>query len=112
MITLITQLNSRGVPDQEENTIKMADRTAEELCNLGEIYLSSANYKLANLHFTAALSKKPDFADAYIGLGKTLLHTADHQYAAQAFLKALEIDPANTSASVVVNKDVAFVASS
>ncbi len=93
-----------GLPDLEETTTKMADRSLEELIAMGKTHLANTNYRLAGLHFATALEKKPDAVAAHVGLGHALLHSAAPGQANLSYVKALVIDPENIPALVALGR--------
>jgi tetratricopeptide (TPR) repeat protein len=73
--------------------------TAEEHVKLGAIYDGEAWREEAQREFEAALSQKPDFVPALIGLGNLSFEKGDHQRAEQYYGRALEVVPGHPGAS-------------
>jgi len=74
----------------------------------GNGYMISGRYEEAAQYYRLALKEKPDYADAWLNLGKTLIQAGDCEGAADAINRLLAIDPDNTSglsnAAVIAEK--------
>jgi tetratricopeptide (TPR) repeat protein len=65
---------------------------------LGEIAILDSDWPLANQHYTRALSLRPDFADAKVGLGKVLMRQGKPADAIPQLLDAIQLEPENEAA--------------
>lgn len=93
----VSQVN-QDVPELEmlssdDELSPLQNKTPEELLTLGYIYLQNQNLRLSRLHFVTALEKDPDFAEAYVGLGKMDMQTGEYESALGMFAAANKIDP-------------------
>ena len=66
--------------------------------NMGNAYFRKGMPDNALSHYETALSFKPDFAEAYCGIGAVMAGRGDWQQAMQAFQRALDIDQGSISA--------------
>jgi tetratricopeptide (TPR) repeat protein len=73
--------------------------TAEEHVKLGAIYAKEALREEAQREFETALSQKPDFVPALIGLGNLSFEKGNHENAEQYYARALEVVPGHPGAS-------------
>jgi tetratricopeptide (TPR) repeat protein len=65
---------------------------------LGEIAVLKSDWQPANQHYTRALSLRPAFADARVGLGKVLTRQGKPADAIPQFLDAIRLEPENEAA--------------
>lgn len=83
-----------------DDTASLQNKSAQELITAGLIYLSNENFKIAQLHFVTAISKDPNRADAYIGLGRLEMFKGNYSGALASFGKAGELDPGSIQALI------------
>lgn len=89
-----------GAMPQKDDIEPLQTKPAQELVNAGFIYLANRNLKIAELHFTTALSKDPKNVEAFIGLGRTEIIKGNNSAALMHFAKATQLDPHSVPALV------------
>jgi len=90
--------NNKEAADIIQQGIKLYPNNAEMLEILGDIYLNDYDYSSAEKIFKKACSIKPDDVKALVGLSKALEKSDKSEYALDAAMSALELDPENKSA--------------
>jgi tetratricopeptide (TPR) repeat protein len=78
-----------------EQELAIGSRNPDAEYELGEINRQQGKYDLAHDHFSRAVSQQPDFAEARIGLGRTLLKLAQTAQAVSHLKEAARLDPEN-----------------
>jgi tetratricopeptide (TPR) repeat protein len=78
-----------------EEELAIGPRNPDAEYELGEINRERGKYDLAVNHFSRAVSQQPDFAEARIGLGRTLLKLARTAEAVPHLKEAARLDPEN-----------------
>jgi tetratricopeptide (TPR) repeat protein len=78
-----------------EEELAIGPRNPDAEYELGEINRQQGKYDLALDHFSRAVSQQPDFAEARIGLGRTLLKLAQTAQAVPHLKEAVRLDPEN-----------------
>uniref|UniRef100_A0A8C1ZCW7 UDP-N-acetylglucosamine--peptide N-acetylglucosaminyltransferase 110 kDa subunit n=1 Tax=Cyprinus carpio TaxID=7962 RepID=A0A8C1ZCW7_CYPCA len=76
--------------------IKQNPMLAEAYSNLGNVYKERGQLQEAIDHYRHALRLKPDFIDGYINLAAALVAAGDMEGAVQAYVSALQYNPAVT----------------
>ena len=89
-----------GAMPQKDDLEPLQDKPVQELVNAGFIYLANRNLKIAELHFTTALSKDPKNAEALIGLGRMEILKGNNNAALMRFAKATQLEPSSVPALV------------
>lgn len=69
---------------------------------LGEINREQGNYDAAIDHFSRAVSQQPDFVEAHIGLGRTLIKIGKADQAVPQLKEAIRLDPQNKVSHVLL----------
>ena len=75
-----------------------------ELIKRGNAHLKNGNNQLARLHFSVALNRKPDSAEALIGLGSIFYQEHRLPESNQMFLLALDKNPKNAQAMLFLGR--------
>lgn len=75
-----------------------AGRTFEARMQRGRDLLARKDYGRAAAEFQAAVTLKPDSAQAYDELGVCYFHEQEYDQAVETFEKSVELDPANATA--------------
>jgi tetratricopeptide (TPR) repeat protein len=78
-----------------EEELAIGARNPDAEYELGEINREQGKYDLAVNHFSRAVSQQPDFAEARIGLGRTLLKLTQTAQAVLHLKEAARLDPEN-----------------
>jgi predicted Zn-dependent protease len=78
-----------------EEELAIGPRNPDAEYELGEINREQGKFDLALDHFSKAVSQQPDFAEARIGLGRTLLKLARTAQAVPHLKEAARLDPEN-----------------
>jgi tetratricopeptide (TPR) repeat protein len=78
-----------------EEELAIGPRNPDAEYELGEINREQGKYDLALNHFSKAVSQQPDFAEARIGLGRTLIKLARTAQAVPHLKEAARLDPEN-----------------
>jgi tetratricopeptide (TPR) repeat protein len=78
-----------------EEELAIGPRNPDAEYELGEINREEGNYDLASSHFSRAVSEQPDFAEARIGLGRTLIKLGRTAEAVPHLKEAARLDPGN-----------------
>jgi len=90
--------NSKEASDVIQQGIKLYPNNTEMLGILGDIYLNDYDYPSAEATFKKACSIKPTDVNALVGLSKALEKSDKSEYALDAALAALELEPDNRDA--------------
>jgi tetratricopeptide (TPR) repeat protein len=77
-------------------------RNADAEYELGEISREQAKYDLAFDHFSRAVTQQPNFVEARIGLGRTLLKKGQTSQAVPHLKEAVRLSPENKVAHVLL----------
>jgi tetratricopeptide (TPR) repeat protein len=93
---LIASSSCSGLPHVFVSTDPL---TAKEHVQLGAIYDRDALREAARREFEAALTQKPDFVPALIGLGNISFEEGNYEMAEQYYARALEVVPGHPGAS-------------
>ena len=78
-----------------EEELAIAPRNADAAYELGEIFRQQENYKVAREYFSRAVAEHPEFIEAQIGLGRTLLKQGQAADAVTHLREAARLDPSN-----------------
>jgi predicted Zn-dependent protease len=78
-----------------EEELAISPRHPDAEYELGEINREQSRYDLALDHFSRAVSQQPDFIEARIGLGRTLLKVGQTAQAVPHLKEAARLDPEN-----------------
>jgi tetratricopeptide (TPR) repeat protein len=81
------------------NNVSNGDRTSVAYFFIGEIYRFQKKYHHADIAYTAAVQLSPDMALWWYRLGSVRESAGDHQFASEAYERALKIDPNYSQAS-------------
>lgn len=80
---------------KKSNELKPGD--VEVLCDLGEAYLRTLNYRGCEAAYREAIERKPDHVRAYVGMGLVLQEKGMYDDALQFLSKAEKLDPEDPS---------------
>jgi tetratricopeptide (TPR) repeat protein len=78
-----------------EEELAIGPRNPDAEYELGEINREEGKYDLALSHFSRAVSEQPNFSEARIGLGRTLIKLARTAEAVPHLKEATRLDPEN-----------------
>lgn len=95
---LLNTKKSKEATDVIQQGIKLYPNNTEMLRILGDIYLNDYDYPSAEKTFKKACSIKPNDVQALVGLSKALEKSDKSEYALDAALSAMELDPNNRDA--------------
>lgn len=76
-----------------ERSIKLDNRYAEAINNLGTIYYSQKNFRRAIIYYKRALRYSPPSASIYSNLGTAYFGRKDYKQAAECYQRAMQLDP-------------------
>ena len=91
-IVSFTLLFGRSIPFLKEQAAVEAEDAAEMVCRAAEEDIRAGNYQSAYGRLMYALQIKPDYADAYINLGKIYYLSGDIPAAINWLQKAVSLD--------------------
>jgi predicted Zn-dependent protease len=85
-----------------EQELALSPRNPAAEYELGEINREQGNYDAAIDHFSRAVSQQPDFVEARLGLGRTLIKVGKSAQAVPQLKEAIRLDPENKVSHVLL----------
>ena len=82
--------------------IKQNPLLAEAYSNLGNVYKERGQLQEALENYRHAVRLKPDFIDGYINLAAALVAAGDMEQAVQAYVTALQYNPASSFVNLLI----------
>lgn len=93
--TLIAMERYTDAIDLLNDLIKELPTNPYAMCLIAECYENMHRYEEATSYYKKVIENRPDFSDAFFGLGSTLAKQDDPENALLAIDRALELDPNN-----------------
>jgi tetratricopeptide (TPR) repeat protein len=97
-VLLLRSRDSKALDDAKhefEEDLAIAPQNSDAEYELGEIYRERGQFELALEHFFRAVHYHPEFAEAQIGLSRTLINLGRAQEALPHLTEAVRLDPQN-----------------
>jgi tetratricopeptide (TPR) repeat protein len=85
-----------------EQELALSPRSPVAEYELGEINREQGNYDAAIGHFSRAVLLQPDFVEAHLGLGRTLIKVGKSEQAVPQLKEAIRLDPENKVSHVLL----------
>ncbi|HLK21526.1 MAG TPA: tetratricopeptide repeat protein [Bryobacteraceae bacterium] len=98
LVTLLASTDPESIQKAKhafEQELALSPRNADALYELGEIDREQGRYETARDYFTRAIAEHPEFVEARIALGRTLLKLGKASDALPHLQEAARLDPSN-----------------
>lgn len=98
LVTLLASTDPESIQKAKrafEQELSLSPRNADALYELGEIDREQGRYETARDYFTRAIAEHPEFVEARIALGRTLLKLGKASDALPHLQEAARLDPSN-----------------